>query len=134
MLNVFIGNCGYTFCFTCKEEAHKPADCNTVAQWNEKNCAESENILWIKANTKKCPKCRKPIEKNQGCNHMTCKREVGGCGYEFCWICLGDWTKHGSETGGYYKCNRFMSSEEKEALKSITDSAELAKHAVCSND
>ena len=101
-----------------------------MAKWNDKNSAESENIIWIKANTKKCPKCRKPIEKNQGCNHMTCRKEVGGCSYEFCWICMGDWTKHGSETGGYYKCNRFMSAEEKEALKKVTDTAALAKHEV----
>ena len=24
---------------------------------------------------------------------------------EFCWLCLGDWSKHGSATGGFYKCN-----------------------------
>ena len=40
-------------------------------RWNFKNSAESENVTWILANTKKCPKCARPIEKNQGCNHMT---------------------------------------------------------------
>lgn len=34
--------------------------------------------------------------------HMTCK-----CGYEFCWLCLGPWTKHGEKTGGFYKCNKW---------------------------
>ena len=33
------------------------------------------------------------------------KRE-GGCGHEFCWMCKGDWSKHGSATGGYYQCTR----------------------------
>ena len=76
--------CGFIFCFSCGEEAHRPANCNLIKEWNIKNSAESENITWILANTKQCPSCRKPIEKNQGCNHMTCHREVGGCGFEFC--------------------------------------------------
>ena len=79
-------------------------------RWNEKNSAESENVTWIIANTKKCPKCRKPIEKNQGCNHMTCHKNVGGCGHEFCWLCMGDWKDHGQETGGYYRCNKVSPS------------------------
>lgn len=58
--------CGYQFCFTCGQPAHRPATCEHVRQWNIKNSAESENVTWILANTKPCPKCRTPIEKNQG--------------------------------------------------------------------
>ena len=25
---------------------------------------------------------------------MVCRREAGGCGYEFCWVCLGKWSEH----------------------------------------
>ena len=25
--------CGAAFCFNCKEEAHRPVDCETVRQW-----------------------------------------------------------------------------------------------------
>lgn len=35
--------------------------------------------------------------------HMTCR-----CHHEFCWLCLGDWSDHGSSTGGYYACNKFQ--------------------------
>jgi len=100
--------CGpFVFCFGCCHEAHLPASCSDVARWNQKNSAESENITWIMANTKKCPKCAVNIEKNQGCNHMTCRKVTGGCGHEFCWLCLGDWKEHGANTGGYYNCNKY---------------------------
>lgn len=60
-----------------------------------------------------CPKCRTPIEKNQGCNHMTCRKN--SCKYEFCWLCMGAWTEHGTNTGGFYKCNKYdeLNSEVK---------------------
>lgn len=63
--------CGEAFCFTCGAEAHRPVACATVRRWAVKNSAESENLNWILAHTKQCPKCRRPIEKNQGCMHMT---------------------------------------------------------------
>jgi hypothetical protein len=46
--------------------------------------------------------CRRPIEKNQGCMHMTCSQ----CRHEFCWLCEGSWAEHGERTGGFYNCNR----------------------------
>jgi ariadne-1 len=73
-----------------------------VRKWITKNSAESENLNWILANTKPCPKCHRPIEKNQGCMHMTCSQ----CRHEFCWLCNGTWSEHGERTGGFYACNR----------------------------
>jgi hypothetical protein len=60
--------------------------CATVRKWLTKNSAESENLNWILANTKPCPKCHRPIEKNQGCMHMTCSqcRWVGVGGVHGC--------------------------------------------------
>ncbi|OQS01106.1 hypothetical protein ACHHYP_01798 [Achlya hypogyna] len=95
--------CGCLFCLRCGEEAHQPVTCDQLALWQEKCKNESETANWILANTKKCPKCSVRIEKNQGCNHMTCR----GCKYEFCWICMDVWSNHNSATGGYYKCNRY---------------------------
>ncbi|CAN0923375.1 Probable E3 ubiquitin-protein ligase ARI7 [Linum grandiflorum] len=92
--------CSHEFCFNCSEEAHRPVDCTTVEQWMRKNLSEAENVNWILAHTKQCPKCRKPIEKNQGCMHMTCKAP---CNHQFCWLCLGDWSKHRD----YYTCNTY---------------------------
>ena len=113
--------CGNQFCWNCQEDAHRPVDCETVHKWLVKNSAESENMNWILANTKPCPECKRPIEKNMGCMHMTCTQ----CKYEFCWMCLGKWSEHGERTGGSYACNRY------EAVKdSVGFNAEAKKRAL----
>ncbi|KAI7725107.1 hypothetical protein M8C21_026478, partial [Ambrosia artemisiifolia] len=101
--------CSYGFCWNCTEEAHRPVDCDTVSKWIRKNSAESENMNWILANSKPCPKCKRPIEKNQGCMHITC---TPPCKFEFCWLCLGAWSDHGERTGGFYACNRYEAAKQ----------------------
>ena len=95
--------CGAAFCWACAEDAHRPVACATARAWLVKNSAESENMRWILAHTKPCPKCARPIEKSTGCMHMTCSQ----CKHDFCWMCLGPWADHGERTGGYYACNRY---------------------------
>ena len=107
-LDIICG-CGHSFCWGCLEEAHRPVLCKTVRKWLAKNSAESENLVWILANSKPCPKCKRPIEKNQGCMHMTCSAP---CCHEFCWLCLEPWRKHGEQTGGPYQCNRYIKAKE----------------------
>merc|ERR1712100_281120 len=91
---------------------HDPATCEQVDQRRQKATDESENVNWMMANTKRCPKCRSPIEKNGGCMHMTCSKAGGGCGHEFCWMCRGPWSEHGSATGGYYSCNKYEKNKD----------------------
>lgn len=109
--------CGTLFCLRCGEEPHAPSTCAELGRWKEKCKNESETANWILANTKCCPKCSTRIEKNQGCNHMSCQQ----CKYEFCWICMGGWTDHGANTGGYYKCNKY------DPTKSDDDQSDAAK-------
>ena len=40
--------------------------------------------------TKNCPHCDIYIQKNGGCQHMTCKH----CNYQFCWNCNQQWGFH----------------------------------------
>ncbi|CAI5457589.1 unnamed protein product [Closterium sp. Yama58-4] len=102
--------CGHEWCWHCLQEPHRPVDCELVRKWVVKNSAESENMKWILANSKACPRCQRPIEKNHGCMHMTCSPP---CRHEFCWLCLGDWKDHGEGTGGFYACNRYETSKKK---------------------
>mmetsp|Transcript_19765 Transcript_19765/g.32478 ORF Transcript_19765/g.32478 Transcript_19765/m.32478 type:complete len:570 (-) Transcript_19765:2669-4378(-) len=97
--------CNSLFCFKCGLESHAPVSCSALALWMEKCSNESETANWILANTKKCPGCNLRIEKNQGCNHMVCTQ----CKFDFCWVCSGEWSLHGTNTGGYYNCNVYRS-------------------------
>ena len=100
--------CDHWFCFGCGEAAHQPVICSIVKLWLIKAADDSETANWIGANTKECPKCRSTIEKNGGCNHMTCSK----CRYEFCWICAGPWSEHGTS---WYQCNRYDEKSGSEA-------------------
>ncbi|KAG5549519.1 hypothetical protein RHGRI_014749 [Rhododendron griersonianum] len=119
--------CSYSFCWNCTEEAHRPVDCSTVATWILKNSAESENMNWILANSKPCPKCKRPIEKNQGCMHITCTLP---CKFEFCWLCLGPWSDHGEKTGGFYACNRYETAKQEGVLDEAEKRREMAKNSL----
>jgi ariadne-1 len=105
-------SCGYRYCFLCGLEDHSPASCSMMKMWLKKESDESETANWVSANTKPCPgkHCGKTVEKNGGCNHMTCSQ----CRYEWCWICEGPWSEHGSS---YYKCNYFKDDDEKAKMR-----------------
>ena len=65
-------------CFQCRDEKH------------EGTCEENMNNKlegWVQEHggVRFCPVCKTKVEKNEGCNHMTCII----CKYEFCWFCLG---------------------------------------------
>lgn len=102
LANIPIVTCpeSHEFCYDCQYENHLPCPCWLVKMWVKKCEDDSETANWIQANTLACPKCDAAIEKNGGCNHMVC----GKCKHDFCWICLGDWSNHGSL---FYECNRF---------------------------
>jgi ariadne-1 len=121
-------HCGMTFCFKCLRDGHRPCDCEMIDFWEAKNKSDGENTKWLIVNTKQCPNCHKYIEKNQGCNHMTCRKEAGGCGYEFCWICLGEWKPHGSS---WYECKKYNPTEldkRKEEMR-LNTKYELERYA-----
>ncbi|XP_046950633.1 ankyrin repeat and IBR domain-containing protein 1 isoform X3 [Lynx rufus] len=108
---------GHLFCWECLGEAHEPCDCQTWKNWLQKITEmkpeelvgvseayeDAANCLWLLTNSKPCANCKSPIQKNEGCNHMQCAK----CKYDFCWICLEEWKKHSSSTGGYYRCTRY---------------------------
>ncbi|KAI1501021.1 hypothetical protein F5X99DRAFT_428988 [Biscogniauxia marginata] len=63
------------------------------AQHGSMSCADYKDVstggyeaferLKKEIGIKDCPKCKTPLEKTEGCNHMVCR-----CGAHICWICL----------------------------------------------
>ncbi|CAG0924221.1 unnamed protein product, partial [Notodromas monacha] len=102
--------CGAVFCVACGEEWHEPSTCVALAHWLRKSERDGPTLQWIATNTKECPRCHVPIEKDGGCNHVMCKSP--SCKYDFCWVCLGPWESHGSS---WYSCNRFDATEAQAA-------------------
>lgn len=105
-------SCGLQFCFSCLLEAHSPCSCLMWELWIKKCRDESETVNWITVHTKPCPKCHKPVEKNGGCNLVSCI-----CGQAFCWLCGGatgkdhTWSRISGHSCGRYKEDREKNTE-----------------------
>jgi len=110
-------SCGYRFCFSCHNEAHTPCTCERVREWLRKCMDESETGHWVTANTKDCPKCHIAVEKNGGCNHMTCRQ----CGYEWCWLCMKTWKGHND----YYACSKYEKLQKRTKKKGKKSKLEI---------
>ncbi|XP_074328446.1 putative E3 ubiquitin-protein ligase ARI8 [Apium graveolens] len=102
--------CLRSFCWNCDVDYHHPVECETVRKWILKNGSQT----WLVANTKACPKCNVPIEKDSGCMHMICQPP---CNYEFCWICRGSWEGHDFKACNAYKESVKMGESEEEMAR-----------------
>ena len=79
-------SCFASVCVSCGED-HVGFSCE---EWKiHRDPGAQERLLegWAEGhkNVKKCPKCNILIEKNGGCNHMTCPK----CEAHICWRCMG---------------------------------------------
>eukprot|EP00056_Hartaetosiga_gracilis_P003901 m.69420 g.69420 ORF g.69420 m.69420 type:complete len:533 (+) comp11625_c0_seq1:185-1783(+) len=84
--NLTCEHCASKFCYF-HGLAHEGRPCEPTGQSLKEKVATK---WWLMRKTRQCRKCKNHIEKNQGCNHMTCR-----CGHEICWCCGGDYVKNG---------------------------------------
>ncbi|XP_057973011.1 probable E3 ubiquitin-protein ligase ARI1 isoform X2 [Malania oleifera] len=109
--------CSLQFCFNCSSETHSPCSCLMWELWRKKCQDESETVNWITVNTKPCPKCLKPVEKNGGCNLVRCI-----CGQAFCWHCGGaTGVEHTWTTISGHGCGRYSEDHLKKVESSKKD-------------
>ena len=120
---------GHFFCWACGAEPHDPCSCELWRQWKEEvtekegeatnTSKQATSDAWVAKHSKPCPNCLVPIQRSDGCNHMTCSK----CSHDFCWVCLGKWSIHGSSTGGYFDCYRYQSARNVEKRLNLTRDA-----------
>ncbi|CAG5128662.1 unnamed protein product [Candidula unifasciata] len=105
-------DCGQEFCCLCLSQPHWPATCRQAEEYRQKlrihkvpqepaggafptdnpsepPQLERKNAEVMEIEGRVCPRCKKFIDKNGGCTHMSCK-----CGFQFCWVCLKEWVGH----------------------------------------
>lgn len=76
----FCDCCLSSHCIECSGRAHAGMSC---MEYKSAVDGDAEFQAWRKQHTQPCPKCAVSIEKDHGCNHMTCSQ----CKAHFCWLC-----------------------------------------------
>jgi E3 ubiquitin-protein ligase RNF19A len=65
-------------CFNCGSEWHPGKTCEQLI--------DDAYEQWVRGReVQLCPRCKRRIEKVEGCNHMTCSV----CQHQWCWLCRG---------------------------------------------
>nr|CAD7436185.1 unnamed protein product [Timema monikensis] len=78
--SVHCPTCTSDFCSNCKGPWHPGLSCEE----NSRRSNQEPGIPFDSDLIKCCPMCNVPIEKDEGCAQMMCKR----CKHVFCWYCL----------------------------------------------
>ncbi len=81
--SITCGQCNKQYCNQCLINHDEQISCDQ-ARINNQTPENQANNEWKENHSKQCPRCKINIEKNNGCDHMTCNN----CRYEFCWVCL----------------------------------------------
>jgi len=86
-------------------------------KWCDEEAGQAANSNWIQANSKPCPKCKKPVAKDGGCNHVTCR-----CGQSFCWHCgMATGKEHSWDSISNHVCGSFKEEANQKAQAADRD-------------
>ncbi|PGH23205.1 hypothetical protein AJ80_02735 [Polytolypa hystricis UAMH7299] len=76
-------NCHQAVCTSCHGQHNRMLTCAEYKNYMSDGDAVFERYK-LESDVKECPMCAAPIEKNGGCNHITCS----SCAMHLCWVCL----------------------------------------------
>ncbi|UJR12356.1 hypothetical protein I4U23_016533 [Adineta vaga] len=98
--------CNRRTCFKHRVIWHTDMTCDQYDLLESQSSESDANNKWLELFTKKCSQCQWYIQKNEGCDHMTCRY----CKHEFCWECLADYKLIASRGNSQHKtsCNYYQ--------------------------
>lgn len=99
--------CGFHMCFKCGEAWHPKVSCKKNYDKLYSSWANGKRI-------QRCPNCKIRIEKDEGCNHMTCTF----CKHQWCWIC-GQNYRPGHYENLFFGCPNLQFTSKDYSLKRI---------------
>jgi E3 ubiquitin-protein ligase RNF14 len=76
-------SCSFAFCNMCKSGWHGEYIRCAKRDDAELSVEEQASFEYIRKYTSECPTCSVPVQKQAGCNHMTCFQ----CRTHFCYLC-----------------------------------------------
>ncbi|KAF9522378.1 hypothetical protein CPB83DRAFT_822882 [Crepidotus variabilis] len=80
--NIHCPSCFKPICSACDDEPHEKMSCEENRLYRNPEERDRRNEMFMaQRGFKKCPSCSRWIEKNGGCNHMSCR-----CGAQFNWM------------------------------------------------
>jgi hypothetical protein len=85
--------CSTEVCFQCKDRWHPGLLCEEAVDRAYEEYAKGKDI-------QRCPKCKVRVEKESGCNHMTCSM----CDYQWCWLCRRKYKKSHYDVFNIFGC------------------------------
>lgn len=98
--------CSYTWCWACQSAWHQGQSCVEFKASTDRRMSEHAELLLDeqaldlaeRMHWKRCPTCQTMVEKNQGCNTMTCI-----CKTIFCYVC-GQNLSRMDRTSSHFPC------------------------------
>lgn len=80
--------CNQRYCLQCDHSVHEGMTCDEYRISKTVTVLDRQFIELVRATgMQQCPKCKIRVERNQGCDHMTCRF---GC--HFCYRCGDEMT------------------------------------------
>lgn len=121
-------NCGYSWCFCCGGENHRPLSCAIINEWTSKIVSDLTDD-WISANTISCPLCLAPIIANLDYKDQSLEslKVICYCGFEFCFVCLLEWDCHNQNPIENQCYQNLLQKEIEFEIKRNTANLELEK-------
>ena len=78
--------CSLVWCGACGTQHDVQTSCDAFTLWRlENGDTDASFDSLVQERMQRCPRCRAPVEKSEGCNQMTCR-----CGNHFCYVCSAE--------------------------------------------